>query len=331
MARKERLEYIDLLRALSIVGVMVIHTLSFYLSNPLNLFFWNSFQFVVASFVFCSGIVHAHYRQSLQSIFAIVDWYKKRLSRILFPFYLYFFIHFFLFLLFPFIFNHFGMQKSVGFFIGSLLLYGGINSDWLPLLFVELTLLTPCIFYFYTKHLLSWFVIGLLIVSGFGTIYLFPYSIYKAEMWVGWSLIFILGLFLHKIRTKWVIFLGIISGGFFVWLFFLWNNLHRSINFTDNKYPPNFYYLSFALCMTLIFFVLAQRIVQYIPQWVYGYISKKSYSLFFIHFIILDILISFQKVWNLSIAVEIILVVGLSIGVSFILDNLIFLVHRQRP
>src|SRR5690348_3169914 len=113
--KTERYSYIDLVRATSIIGVMIIHTLSFHLSSPIALFFWNLLQFVVAAFVFCSGYVHAHYFDKLVSLKSIFSWYKKRAIRMIFPFYIYFIVHFILFLIFPSIFIHFGMHSSVAF------------------------------------------------------------------------------------------------------------------------------------------------------------------------------------------------------------------------
>ncbi|HXS15385.1 MAG TPA: acyltransferase [Candidatus Saccharimonadales bacterium] len=325
--KTERYSYIDLVRAVSIIGVMIIHTLSFHLSSPIALLFWNFLQFVVAAFVFCSGYVHAHYFDRLVSLKSVFKWYKKRTIRMLLPFYIYFIVHFLLFLIFPSVFTHFGMHPSVSFVIGSLLLYGGINTNWLPLLFLEMTLLTPILFFLYRRRAMKWYIGLASIFLIIHTIFLFPYSMYKLLMWIPWSLIFIVGLFSFVFKNtsykKLFIFLSILSGILFLLLFPLWPHLSRSVNFSDNKYPPNLYYLSFALSGTGVLFLFSIKIVSFIPQWLYMYVSQKSYSLFFIHFIFLDLIMTLQQKYSLlTIPVELVLVIGSSIVMSLLLDKI---------
>lgn len=332
--KTERFSYIDLVRATSIVGVMIIHTLSFHLSSPIALFFWNSLQFVVAAFVFSSGYVHAHYFEKLISFKSVFLWYKKRAIRMLMPFYIYFFVHFILFLIFPSIFTHFGMHKSINFIAGSIFLYGGMNTNWLPLLFLEMTILTPIFFFLYRKGMMRWYITLAIIFLIIHTIFLFPYNTYKLTMWIPWSLIFIVGLFSFIFKSesykKFFLFASVMGGIIFLILFPVWQHLLRSVNFSDNKYPPNLYYLSFALSGTGILFLLSKKLVMYIPKWVYMYVSQKSYSLFFIHFIFLDMIITFQQKYAfLTIPVELIFVIGSSLIASLLLDMVIKTFHHS--
>lgn len=327
---KERFAYIDFLRAFSILGVIAIHTLSFSLTNKTNFFLWNSLQFIVAAFVFCSGFVHGHYASKFNSSANTFSWFKKRAIRILMPFYIYFCVHFFLFILFPTFFTHFGFQKNTPYIFGSIFLYGGINAGWLPLLFLELTLLTPFFFFLRKKHLLLLYLAGSLAITFVGTLWFFPYSLYRETMWISWSLIFLLGLFSQKLRHSTRIFLGLAIGCglLFLILFSLWPSLHHSLNFTDNKYPPNLYYLSFAVAGTSLFFIISKNVVKYIPQWMYEYVSKKSYSLFFIHYIVLDFLLNMRCVAN--VVLLFLLTVGISICISVGLGKASILVKSQK-
>lgn len=282
---KSRLFFVDNLRAFSLLGVIAIHTLSFHLNNSVNAFFWNGLQFVVVAFIFCSGIVSAHYESSLKSFTAITSWYSKRISRLYTPFLIYFIIHFGLFFFFPHIFTHFGMQSGWVFFIGSLSLFGGSNTNWLPLIFIELMLLSPFLFFLKRKNMVWIFVLPATLITAFFTLFHFPYNYYRFVMWIPWSLVLFVGLSYTKEFKK------ILFGGIVLYLgsTILLVMEHRSLLFYDNKYPPTFYYLGYGMVITLLFTWIRSHIsLPDILQKSLSYISKNSYALFFIHYIVLD-------------------------------------------
>ncbi len=300
---KNRIGFIDTLRAVSLLGVIVIHTFSFHLDNPINAFFWNVLQFVVVAFVFCSGVVSAHYQESLISLHTIFPWYKKRFIRLYIPFLIYFLIHFTLFMIFPNFFTHFGLQKNLLFFIASLTLFGGTNSNWLPLLFIQLTILSPLLFFLNKKNLLWIFILFSMIITGYFTIHIFPYSYYRFVMWIPWALALLLGIIYQQ---KMNILVIVLSGFIFVISYMLLTFQHHSLLFYDNKYPPTLYYLSFGVLLTVLSSLLLSQI-QFPEnvQKVFSFISKNSYGLFFIHFIILDFFEStfFSKLYILEMVV----------------------------
>lgn len=287
---KNRITFIDNFRAFSLLGVIAIHTLSFHLSNSLTLWWWNFLQFVVVAFVFCSGFVGAHYQDDLSTLQSWLPWYKKRIGRLYIPFLVYFFIHFFLFILFPSTFSHFGMQKSVSFFIGSLLLLWGTNTNWLPLIFIELTLFLPIIFFCMKKKLLWIYLTFAFLVTSYFTLFHFSYAYYRFVMWVPWSFIFLIGIYNYlKPSFKNFITMSIVSGCVFLGSTSLLLLQHRSLIFYDNKYPPNFYYLSFGILGTLLFASLFSYLnLPNSVQRITSYVSQNSYALFFIHYIVLD-------------------------------------------
>ncbi|HEX7042307.1 MAG TPA: acyltransferase [Patescibacteria group bacterium] len=288
--KENRIVFIDNLRAFSLLGVIVIHTLSFHLSNPINAFFWNFLEFVVVTFIFCSGFVNAHYEGKLKSLSDIFLWYKKRFFRLYFPFFLYFLIHFILFFFFPNIFNHFAMQKNIYFFIGSFFLFWGSNSNWLPLIFLQLSFITPLIFFLRKKGLIwIYLLLAGVITAWFGLVQ-FPYSYYRIVMWIPWSFVLFFGLYFPK---KFIKQLYLLMGSLLIYIvsYFILLNSHKSLNFYDNKYPPTFFYISFGIFLTII----STWILSFVNfptkiQKSLFYISKNSYALFFIHYIILDFL-----------------------------------------
>src|SRR5437879_5407579 len=64
---------------------------------------------------------------------------------------------------------------------------------------------------------------------------------------------------------------------------------HHSLLFYDNKYPPTLYYLSFGIVLTMLSSLLLS-LIQFPEniQKVLSLISKNSYGLFFVHYIVLD-------------------------------------------
>lgn len=318
----KRFVHIDFLRAIAIVGVILVHTFFNYLTNPVNTAIWNYGEFVVGSFVFCSGYVLYFSVQKLATFRQIISWWKKRFVRILVPFYIYFLIHFLLTLLFPQYFSGPGMQHSWSYFINTLFLFGGNNTNWLPVLFLELAILAP--FFLTTKMRAKWFVAIMFLVSICMTIISFPYSTYRLTMWAPWSLLFVVGGWVaarekenedsNKLYIKGILSSGIFFGGLFV----LWQNLHKSLSFIDNKYPPNLFYIFYTFFGTFLVLLLSTYIQPFIPEKWYVYISRKSYGLFFIHFIVLDF---FQKIYAFQNPfLAFIFVAGISIGLCIMWD-----------
>ncbi len=249
---QHRLLPVDFLRSVAIIGVIVTHVYSYNLTNATNYAIWNYLHFVVVAFVFCSGFVMtAKYQYVLTDVTKIFVWYKKRFVRLLIPFYLYLFVHYTLWFLFPHFFSGLGLEKSPAFLLQSLLLIGGINLNWLPLLFIQLTILFPLfIFLIRKRNFLICYVVFAIMTTLFFTIQTFPYGYYRLVMWIPWSLILLLAM---KNSKKYILF-SAISFTLFSILYMLFQTLHRSLTLIDHKYPPDFYYLSYATSITLLIF-----------------------------------------------------------------------------
>lgn len=297
--KKERLSEIDLIRAIGIVGVIVIHVLTYYLSGPLNKFIWNYAQFVVIAFVFSSGyILPIAYSAGFKSLRDIIFWYKKRFIRLLLPFYIFLVVHYLLWILFPNFIQGLGLKKTMDYFVSSALLFGGTNFNFLPLLFVELSLIFPLLLRVAKNKLLTIIYLTITImVTFYFTFFGFPYHYYREVMWIPWSIVLFLAtwLVLHKSQTPDVekikyLILALVFSFWFV-IFFVYNFLsEHSLNFYSHKYPPDFFYISYGLALTLALILIAKNKVFLTPRLLktYSYISKNSYSIFFIHYIILD-------------------------------------------
>ena len=260
------------------------------------------------AFVFASGFVLAyHYQNSFTSISNTILWYKKRLTRLIVPFYLYLIAHYSLWILFPNIFSGMGLVQDIEYFVKSALFIGGTNYNFLPLLFIQFTILFPFFaIWIKKKKIMAVYIFFSLLITGIFTIFKFPYEYYRQTMWVPWSLILILSMYVsiwaqkdksEKDTNKRYLILGILFFVLFLVLYILNLDSGSSLNFYDHKYPPDFYYLFFGTSLTL-FAVLVGKLKIWQEKNVknfYLFVSKNSYSIFFIHYIILDMVLILAK------------------------------------
>ncbi len=330
--KRERFEHIDLLRAFAIVGMMAIHTLQYNLAGPLQYFFWNYLHFVEALFVFCSGyVLTAHYHDKFPHLMATFRWYAKRIKRLLVPFYIYLFSHFILWILFPNFFSGLGLTKSISFIWQSIFLVGGASANWLVLLFLELTILFPVFIRLVkNKKLLIIFLILALMETVFFTVHDFNNS-YRYLMWIPWSMIYIFSVLVSQSEKVKVIYKsyfsnGLIGLGIFFFLYAIWGETGKSLRLIDNKYPPNLFYLTFSFGMTSIAFVIsnARLLLSKNLNKIWHYISRNSYQLFFVHFIVLDLVIKTttnHPFWS-NVLMQLVLVLGGSILAIFMLQTI---------
>lgn len=317
--KKDRIIEIDMLRGLAIMGVIAIHTLSYQLTTPGAQLLWNYLHFVEGIFVFCSGYVLFAKYHSLDLTNAKA-WIGKRIKRLLIPYYFFFFVHWMLFLLFPSLFNGFGLSQGQTFLWQSLFLTGGYNPNWLTVLFLELSLLFPLfLVLIHKKQLLVLFIFLAILCTIFFTLAPFPYSAFRYVMWGPWSLVFLLAYGVMSIKQKLQPVIGaVVSGGVFLCLFFLFTSLHRSTVLIQNKYPPNLLYISYEFFGILLAFACISSFYHYIPQLVktlLRFMSSNSYQLYFVHAIWLDILANLLRQSHIHTPVGILFLVVLIVSV----------------
>lgn len=333
---RKRFDEIDVLKAFGIVAVIIVHILTYSLSNPVSNFLWNNLQFFVISFIFCSGFVLASiYQDYFLSISQTIAWYKKRLIRLFIPFLIYLISHYALWIIFPNIFSGLGLLQDIDFFIKSALLIGGTNYNFLVMLFVELTLLFPIFTSFFKRKKL---LILYLILSGFITLsFTFfggTYSTYRFTMWIPWSLVLLLAMYvaikgkeevIDKNINKRYLVIGVIFFILFLGLYFYYIQVAKSVIFYNHKYPPDFYYLFFGLSLTFFALIIGRLKIwqNKILKSTYLFISKNSYSMFFVHFIFLDavLLLSTKHQFFKYSAIQFIIIFTLSIIIVLILNK----------
>lgn len=305
---QKRIFHIDFVRAIAILVIIATHVFSYNLTSPITRFLWNYSHFTVGAFVFCSGYaLFVNYYNKIHSWQDILLFYRRRLFRLLVPFYIYLFIHYILQLVFPHFFSGLGLEWSWIFFLKSVFLIGGINLNWLPLLFLQLAIVFPITLLAFTSHK-KLFWIGFAVTTAISiamSVWTVPYQYYRQTMWVGWLVVFLLAFLISRkeqikqLTSIKYLFLGVLSFVLWIVLFSLWHNAARPMNLIDNKYPPNWYDLSFELSGTFLLASLgALSIYPPLAKKFFLFVSTVSYQLFFIHYIVLDLLLSLSKTYT---------------------------------
>lgn len=343
-SHKKRFEHIDFLRAVAIVGVIAIHTLSYNLNNSVHYFLWNYLNFVVVSFVFCSGYVLTYlYKEKFYTDMNVLTWLKKRITKLLIPFYTYLVVHYALWFLLPQFFSGLGLQKSPSFLLKSVTLMGGVDLNWLPLLFLQLTLLFP----FFMKGLkqrilLKIYISFSLLITTIFTATRFPYEHYRPAMWISWSVILLIAIYIfskdhsdtHPRMSISRYFKGaVISGALFAVMMLYTYMTGKSFQLVDYKYPPGFYYLLYGLCISFLILIIGQLTIHRYPmvKAVSLFLSKNSYALFFIHYIMLDFIITLTKhhvFWSHPL-LQFIIVISISLFICTRINTFISPSHKK--
>jgi peptidoglycan/LPS O-acetylase OafA/YrhL len=305
---RKRFDEVDVIRAFGIIGVIIIHILTYNLTGPINNFLWNYLQFVVVAFIFCSGFVlYSIYQNSFTSVSRTILWYKKRIVRLLVPFWIYLVAHFAFSFFFPNYFSGLGLSMNLKYFINSALLIGGTNLNWLPLIFLLLTFLFPVFTNWINKSkIILAYVLGSVFITAIFSFAAFPYSLYRFVMWIPWSLVLLFAIYISKKvnldkssfdTNKRYLFFGISFFVIFLIFYILNLDLGRSLNFYDHKYPPDFFYLAFGISFTCFALLIARfKIWQTaLIKKAYFFISNNSYQIFFIHYIMLDAVLVLSK------------------------------------
>jgi len=285
---KKRLPELDDIRGLSIIVMILIHTNAYFLSNWWSTNTRELSQFAVVAFLFCSSYLSIQ-RPFPQSISEFLPYVIKRLKRLALPFIVFFTVYIVL--------MKFGIGKSFSFkyIVNSYLLIGGIDFNWLVLLFIQLMVIAPLLHFLFVKKkmLLYLYTVGAFLASVIFLKYT-PLPYFRTIMWFPWSLVVIYTFYFDSLwKNRKVFFFTTLIFGF---LFFATQQwilipLKHSVSHYANKYPPNLYHLSYSLFALNILYYLSQIKIFSHPfvQNIIHFFSINSYELFFIHILVIEV------------------------------------------
>jgi hypothetical protein len=302
--------------------------LSWHFGEAGALWLWNAIHLVVVGLVFCSAYLYAKANPD-EKIRHKTKWFIRRVLRLYGPFVLYVAAHYCLWYLFPTLLRGYGIKKNIPFLVQTLTLTGGVDIGWLPTVFIELAVFFPFLLMLCrnpkTVRVTASFLI---LFASVTTLLRIPTTYTRLTGWLPWSLVAVFGFlysnFETQNRARLEKFTGIVlASGISVLLFFysLLSYLHKPLLFTDHKYPPDIFYLSYGIAFTAILLILYPYI-----QGIAGrlrrpitFISRESYTLFFVHIIILDLVMTVRPgTWMY----EFLLITGISLAITYVLSRI---------
>ncbi|OGK62995.1 hypothetical protein A3K27_05475 [Candidatus Roizmanbacteria bacterium RIFOXYA1_FULL_37_12] len=273
--------------------MILIHTNTYFLKDRVAFTLLELSQFAVVAFIFCSSYLF-YQKSNTVTLTEFWEYLKKRTYRLLMPYYVFLVGHFFLLLL--------NQPKKVTYtyLFQNLALTGGIEFNWLVLLFVQLTILMPWFGYLHKNHKTVLYIYTIVAIA-FSFIFLkyTPLSYFRLIMWLPWSLVMIYTLFVDRIGQNKGMFLGItvlFFVSFMVSRQYLENSLHHTLRMYGNKYPPNIYHLAYSLFCVNILYVLSKSNIFSVIGSIVHFFSKYSYTIYFIHILVIYVLRAFIKV-----------------------------------
>ena len=291
MKSKERFVEIDMLRGLAMFAMILIHTNAYFLSSaPIIEQLWDWSQFAVPVFLLCSA-----YLFFIKTPAFNFGYIVKRFKRLVIPYYI-FMVFFFAAILLR------EPHKLTNQYITqSIFLIGGIDINWLALLFLELTFVMPVVAFLWNKTKIGFILLSFVSLAS-SVVFIFyrwPYD-YKLIMWLPYTVLIIYTLLLAKFHTKkWFYPISLIAGGgTYVMLRIVETGMHHSLTFYDNKYPPNLYFLSYGIfSLALLHFLIKKGMLNWTPaKQLFNFLSINSYQIFFVHYLFLY-LISWTFQW----------------------------------
>ena len=331
MKTSTRFFYIDCIRAVAIIGMVITHVLALHLDSPGMSILWNYLHFVVVGLVFCSAYVFAASRPKDEVIprRLWVTWFGKRVFRLYLPFILYVLVHYSLWYALPTLFWGYGLHKSVSYVISTLLLTGGVDIGWLTLLFIQLAILSPFLLTVSrNQKIMPLVFIIYTAITLIMSFYRIPIQDSRMIGWLPWSYIAFLGYVYadtqkHDARLANLYVRGALVVGvlLFIILRITISALGQSLMFSVHKYPPDLYYLSYGIILTsLMLLVISNRTFTFSPVTRFiTFLSKRAYAIFFIHIIVLDFVwATMHLVWW----EEIIVIGTLSVLATYVWDRL---------
>lgn len=289
---KKRDYAVDLIRGFAVVLMIFIHSSVYYLKTPSIIFFWDYSQMAVQLFAFCSAYIFFESQKKFLSILDLI----KRLRRLYLP-------YIYLYVLPVILIDVFITKQAVNYSKIFNLITLGTNRDvgWLVLLFTYFLFLNPLIFILYKKRLKIFYTLLFLSLLSVFSLLLFDITTsFRYTMFLPWLSISFFSLFFTKYKNNPVFVYSAltISGFIFVISRFVLINLEKSIVFTDNKYPPNIYYLSYGVFFAILLYKLFTLLLKHNHSFLVFkplyFLSKNSYLIFFIHFVYLKLFLDFK-------------------------------------
>lgn len=241
---EERDSFVDILRAIALLGIILIHV------NPSPLFLCQLRGFDVPMMVFLSGVVFTYRKHSLDSISSICKYEWNRIVRILFPTWLFILMYF----AFAYLRNH---SIPDVYEVKSYCTLKTYWYVWIMRVFLIVAMIAPAIQWLQRKlSNIQLMIISILVLVLF-EIFAIPNQdswMYYITMAIPYILIFGFGTVVMSISRKnlwWMmVAFAVVYVAYAVWYWYLTGEYQGT---HICKYPPRLYYTSYAMmCVVLL-------------------------------------------------------------------------------
>ena len=293
---------VDNLRGLAMIAMITIHATVLYWNDKVAHFFWDSLQWAVPVFLFCSAYLFFS-RPFDFSFLSIKKYFVKRLTRLFIPYYVFLGVYTLLTYFFD-------RQKfNPSYFIGNLFVYKSLDLNWLVLIFFELMFVFPLVAFFKKKNILIYYLFGLTSLASSVYFLFFRPGQFKTIMWLSWSLIIYFTIYFieNQKKTKKMLLTALLSLIIFAACYFIEVKLGHPLTHFSNKYPPNLYHLSYGTFSIIILYFLSSSGLLKPVQKILDFFSIYSYEIFFIHILLLYLFgwmnVKFSNWWTLFIVI----------------------------
>jgi hypothetical protein len=227
------------------------------------------------------------------------------------------------------------LKNDSKFIIQSILLTGGVDFNWFVLLFVQLTIISPLLLVVSKNRVLSIFLLVIFYAISLLSFFNRPsYQSFRWTMIFGWSFVYLLGIIIAKYQPKGQFSLKnygrlmLLFGSTFVILYTLFFNT-KELVLTQHKYPPDIIYLSYGLIINFFLIIFAKKFILKILNPIIVFLSRNSYAIFFVHYLVLDYTFNFftKTPLSKSIFTHLIFAIFFTLLITFSLN---YFLHNLR-
>lgn len=314
-----RIVELDILRGIGIFSVILIHSTILYYSHPIASFVWDANQYAVQLLVFCSSYIY-FIKEKSNASFSFTWYFKKRILRLLQPYYIFAAVYFVILAIFQ------KSQLNLDYIKQSVFLTGGISINWLVLLMLQFAIAYPFISFLKNRFKPGFYMVCVL--SLLSSIWLLFFKLnfdYKLVMWLPWLTIAFYSLLFVKYQknTKFLFVMFFLSLLVFACIRMGLTHFGHSLQMYDNKYPPNIYFLVYGMMIIPFLLLLSYfHVFSWKPiEKFLAFLSKNSFTLFFIHFLFLYFFTKYGLQHVVSWYVFFGALLFLSVAAQFIFDE----------
>ena len=312
----ERNKNIDNLRGLAMLAMITIHVTVLYWNDKTAHFLWDSLQWAVPVFLFCSAYLFFS-RPFDFNLSSIKKYFVKRMARLFIPYYVFLGVYTMLTYFFD-------KQKfNLSYFVGNFFVYKSLDLNWLVLIFFELIFVFPLIALFKRKSKFVYYLFCLAsLASSIYFIFVRPQQ-YRFIMWLPWSLIIFFTVYFieNQKKIKKLFFTGLLFLIIFAVCYLIEIKLGHPLNHFSNKYPPNLFHLSYGFFSIIILYFLSFSNLLKPFQIILDFFSINSYEIFFIHNLVI-FLFNWLHIRYGNWLVFFTIVIGISVVLQIMLNKI---------